>query len=414
MQPPDLFEGSNSHILSVTQLSQYLRALMESDEILRDVWVQGEISNLSMPTSGHVYFTLKDQDAALRCVIWKNAAAGMRRHLLEGTAVETHGYVSVYERSGQYQLYIDIIRPAGEGALYQEFMRLKALLESEGLFDVERKRSIPAFPKLIGIVTSPTGAALQDMLNILRARFPLVEVVVAPAAVQGMEAPGQIVRAIQYLNRKVKPDVILAGRGGGSLEDLWAFNDELVVRAIAASPTPIITGIGHETDFTLADFAADVRAPTPTAAAVAAVPDIQEFKAEIENRMVILASSVYNQLEQRRSNLTLINHHLQQLSPRLKLRQEMQRVDEINFSMGRSLTHYFQVQKLHLDHFSNRLHALDPDQVLKRGYAIVSDEKGTTIHSIHMVRPAQTVKVRLQDGRFDTQVKDKEQTGKIK
>ena len=414
MQQPNLFEANASRILSVTQLSQYLRALMESDEILRDVWVQGEISNLSMPTSGHVYFTLKDQDSALRCVIWKNAATGLRRHLLEGTAVETHGYVSVYERSGQYQLYIDLIQPAGEGALYQEFMRLKAVLEDEGLFSEERKRPIPVFPRLIGIVTSPTGAALQDMLNILRARFPLVEVVIAPTAVQGIEAPAQIVRAINHLNQKVKPDIILAARGGGSLEDLWAFNNELVVRAIAASLAPVITGIGHETDFTLADFAADLRAPTPTAAAVAAVPDIQELKIDVQNNMATLTGLLQGQLDQRRVNLGTLDQHLQRLSPRIKLLQEMQRMDEINLQVQRSLHHIFQVEKMKLSHLTNRLLTLDPRQVLKRGYAIVSDDQGATIHTIFQVKPAQQVRVRLQDGRFSAQVEKTEPEGKIK
>lgn len=410
----DLFEASVSRILSVTQLNQYLRALMESDEILKDVWVQGEISNLSLPASGHAYLTLKDQDSALRCVIWKNAASGMRRFLLEGAAIEAHGYVSVYERGGQYQLYIDLIQPAGEGALYQEFVRLKTMLENEGLFSQERKRPIPYFPKLIGIVTSPSGAALQDILNILRTRFPLVEAVIAPTAVQGMEAPGQIVQAIRSLNQKVKPDVILVARGGGSLEDLWAFNDEMVVRAIVASQAPVITGIGHETDFTLADFAADLRAPTPTAAAMAAVPDIQELKMELPNKSEYLHTLLRDRLEERRMNLGILARRLQQLSPQAKLRQEMQRMDEINIQICRSINHIIQVEKMKLAHLNNHLYTLDPHQVLKRGYAIISDELGATIHTIRKVRPTQQVRVQLQDGRFHAEVEKTEPEGKIK
>ena len=219
---PGLFNRS----LSVSDLTRYLRELLESDEILRDIWVVGEISNLSRPSSGHVYLTLKDAGAALRCVIWRSTMLRLPVNLSNGQAVEAHGQIGVYERDGAYQLYIDVVRPAGEGKLYQEFLRLKARLESEGLFDEERKRALPERPHRIGIVTSPTGAALQDMLNTLQRRYPLAEVVLAPAAVQGDNAPGEIVRGIGALNRLGDVDVILVARGGGSLEDLWAFNDE--------------------------------------------------------------------------------------------------------------------------------------------------------------------------------------------
>src|SRR5512134_1641005 len=251
---------------TVSKLTFYIRKLLEENEVLQDVWVQGEISNLSRPASGHVYFTLKDSSAALKCVMWKTSALRLRMGLQDGMEVEVHGRIGVYEVSGQYQLYADQIRPVGEGALYQEFMRLKSMLEAEGLFASERKRPIPMFPHRIGIVTSATGAALRDMLNTLRRRLPLVEVILAPSPVQGVEAPPALVKALQSLVLQ-SPDVILLARGGGSIEDLWAFNDERVVRAVANSRVPVICGVGHETDFTLSDFAADLRAPTPTAAA---------------------------------------------------------------------------------------------------------------------------------------------------
>jgi exodeoxyribonuclease VII large subunit len=258
---------------TVTEFTRRVRRLLEGDAALQDVWVQGEISNFSRPASGHLYFTLKDAGASLRCVMWKGDAIRVRgMPLQDGLSIEAHGKIGVYEPSGQYQLIVDILRPAGEGALYAEFLRLKMLLEAEGLFAPERKRPLPNFPRTIGIVTSSTGAALRDMLNVLRRRLPLAEVVLAASPVQGTEAPPALVLALQKLNTLVKPDVILLARGGGSIEDLWAFNDERVVRAVVASNAPVITGVGHETDFTLVDFASDLRAPTPTAAAELATP----------------------------------------------------------------------------------------------------------------------------------------------
>ncbi|MEJ2759898.1 MAG: exodeoxyribonuclease VII large subunit, partial [Anaerolineales bacterium] len=245
---------------------------------MQDIWIRGEISNLSLPKSGHMYFTLKDAQASIRCVMWRSQVSRLLNLPQEGEAVEVHGSVSVYEAGGQYQLYADQIRPAGEGQLYQEFLKLKNKLEAEGLFDPDRKRPIPAAPKVVGVVTSPTGAAIRDMLNTLRRRYPLTAVVLAPASVQGESAPAEVAAAILRLNEYAHPDVILVGRGGGSIEDLWAFNSELVARAIAASPAPVISGVGHETDFTIADFVADLRAPTPTAAAELASPDQMEVR----------------------------------------------------------------------------------------------------------------------------------------
>ncbi|HCK64649.1 MAG TPA: exodeoxyribonuclease VII large subunit, partial [Anaerolineae bacterium] len=259
---PNLFSST----LTVSQLTFHIRKLLEGDPELQDVWVSGEISNLSKPNSGHIYFTLKDKNASLRCVMWKTDAARLRVNVQDGMALEAHGKIAVYEPSGQYQLVTNQIQAKGEGALYQEFLRLKAMLEAEGLFNPENKKEIPQLPKTIGIVTSQTGAALRDMLNTIRRRLPIANVILAPTLVQGVDAPPAIVKAIESLNKK-SPDVIIIARGGGSIEDLWAFNDEQVVRAVANSKTPIISGVGHETDFTLADFAADLRAPTPTAAA---------------------------------------------------------------------------------------------------------------------------------------------------
>jgi len=291
---PSLFPAPIPQIFTVSKLTFHIRKLLEEDEILQDVWVQGEISNLSRPASGHIYFTLKDANASLKCVMWKTSAARLNLPLRDGMAVEVHGKIGVYEPQGQYQLYADQIRAVGEGALYQEFMRLKAMLEAEGLFDADRKKNIPELPRKIGIVTSATGAALRDMLNTLRRRLPLVEVLLAPSPVQGTEAPPALVKAINMLDDQ-QLDVIIIARGGGSIEDLWAFNDERVVRTVADAMTPIICGVGHETDFTLCDFAADLRAPTPTAAAELATQiTILDLQAEVQTYKARLASSTFN------------------------------------------------------------------------------------------------------------------------
>ena len=301
---------------TVTTLTSHLRQLLESDASLQAVWVQGELSNLARPASGHIYFTLKDSGASLRCVMWRREAARLGLALQDGMAVDVHGSISLYEAGGQYQLYADALHPLGEGALFQEFLRLKAALEAEGLFDAERKRTIPEFPRRIGIVTSPTGAALRDMLNTLRRRLPLAEVILAATPVQGDEAPGGIVSAIRALNRFGRPDVILLARGGGSIEDLWAFNDERVVRAIVESAAPLITGVGHETDFTLADFAADLRAPTPTAAAELATPlavlDLKASLAEIDS---VLVGGMATRLQQQRESAAWLESRLRLFSP---------------------------------------------------------------------------------------------------
>jgi exodeoxyribonuclease VII large subunit len=396
--------GLPASIYTVSDLTAYIRALMESNENLMDIWVAGEISNLSQPKSGHIYFTLKDVNASLRCVIWRDQAWRLKGAIRDGMSVEAHGYISVYEQGGQYQLYVDGLRAAGEGQLYQEFLRLKAELEAEGLFDEERKRPIPRYPRRIGIVTSPTGAALQDMLNTLRGRYPLAEVMIAPAAVQGDDAPAQIVHAIEALNRIVKPDVILVARGGGSLEDLWAFNDERVVRAVAASQAPIISGVGHETDFTLADFAADLRAPTPTGAAVLAVPNVSDLAAELNGWALRLQQGALETLNRSAVALNEKVHRLERQSPLWQVRQGRQYLDGLGQRLQLHMRHDLRNRRAALNHFGERLTGLDPAHILKRGYALVKDSGGSLITSAKQVKLGQEIAVQLYDGMLDAQV----------
>ncbi len=398
-------------IYSVSDLNAYIRALLESNENLMDIWIEGEVSNLSKPRSGHIYFTLKDMDASVRCVIWRvhaNRLAGVFR---DGMRVEAHGNVSVYEGGGQYQLYVDGIRAAGQGRLYQEFLLLKDQLTAEGVFEESRKRPIPPQPKLIGIVTSPTGAALQDMLNTLMSRFPITEVVLSPASVQGEAAPAQIVKALERLNEFVHPDVILIGRGGGSLEDLWAFNDEQVVRAVAASEAPVISGVGHETDFTLTDFAADLRAPTPTGAAVMAVPDINDIKIGLNGWNLLLEQTIGDVLGLQKSRLTEKKNRLDLLSPGWQVKQRMQRLDNLSLRMDHLVNRFFLQKKQRLELAEEKIISSDPRHILGRGYVLVEDENGSVITMIKQVQLGQDISVHVSDGIISadvTSVEEKE------
>jgi len=399
----DQFELFPPTALTVSDLTRYLRQVFESDEVLRDVWVRGEISNLSRPSSGHIYFTLKDSGAALRGVIWKGNALRLRMSLREGMSVEVHGAITIYEPRGEYQIIVDALRLAGEGALYQEFLRLKARLEAEGLFDPERKRPLPSVPHRIGIVTSPSGAALQDMLNTLRGRYPLAEVILAPATVQGDEAPGEIVAALKTLER-LTPDVIVVARGGGSLEDLWAFNDERVVRAIAASRVPVVTGVGHETDFTLADFAADVRAPTPTGAAVIATPDVADIRVQLGVLNGRLADALDNIVDEQRAMLETTRYRLQRASPLWQVQTDRQRLDDLSERARRALLTTLTLDTAHFHALNGRLRSLNPLAVLGRGYAVVSDAAGKIVRSVSQVQAGEGIGVRLADGSLDATV----------
>ena len=403
MTQPSLFAAVQ---WTVTRLTAHIRKTIEDDSALQDVWVRGEISNVSRPASGHIYFTLKDAGASLRAVMWKLDAAKMKLPLRDGMEVEAHGRIGVYEVGGQYQLYADILRPVGEGALYAEFLRLKSLLEAEGLFDPDRKRPIPEFPRRIGIVTSATGAALRDMLNTLRRRLPLADVILAPSPVQGVDAPPALVSALERLNRLApRPDVILVARGGGSIEDLWAFNDERVVRAVAASQSPVISGVGHETDFTLTDFAADLRAPTPTAAAELATSitlfDLASAMSDLGQRMDI---ALANLIQQGRIELSNIESRLRFHSPARQLQSERQRMDELSRRATSAQSHRLALEASGLDGLGKRLEALSPFQVLARGYAVVTKTDGSLIRNVSQAKAGESVQVRVSDGQFGAQI----------
>lgn len=389
-----------SRYWSIAEVNNYLKGILEADANLQDLWVTGEISNLSRPASGHLYFTLKDQTSSLRCVMWKNRALQIKTALQDGLAVEAHGVLGVYEQRGQYQLYVDFIRPKGEGALFQEFQRLKTQLEMEGLFDPARKRAIPPWPARIGIVTSPSGAAFQDMKDTLNRRYPLVKILLSPSSVQGDSAPGEICAALERLYH-LEPDLILIGRGGGSIEDLWAFNDEKVARTLANSPVPVISGVGHETDFTITDFVADLRAPTPTAAAELAVPDQSELRLGLGESRARLARSVHNKLSDQRWKMENFLTQITRLSPLSQISNGRQRLDELNGRMDRGMGTIIKTSRDLCLAYQARLSALNPEAILKRGYAIVTAEDGSTVYQVSQTSTGEKLQVRVSDGEFE-------------
>jgi len=387
--------------VTVSELTRYIREMFEVDYRLQDIWVQGEISNLSRPSSGHVYFTLKDSGAAIKCAMWRNSVTPNVQRLREGNAILAHGKISVYEVQGAYQLYVDAIQTAGVGDLYQQFERLKAQLQAEGLFESNRKRALPVAVHAIGIVTSPTGAALQDMLNIIHRRWPLLRVVLSPAPVQGDDAPPRIIAALERLYRRNDLDAIIIARGGGSIEDLWCFNDESVARTIARSPVPTISGVGHEVDFTIADFVADVRAPTPSAAAELITPDQEEIRSTLGDYAATLDAIMSDQIRQSRLRLQLDERALAHLSPRVKLANARQRLDETGSRLQDAVSHNLVLRRERVRSLGAQLNAYNPLNVLARGYAVVRKEaSGEVVRSVTQVTADERLTVRVSDGEF--------------
>lgn len=384
---------------SVSEITARVRASLEREPLLQNFWVEGEISNFTRASSGHVYFTLKDAGAQLGAVIWRNQAQAMRYTPKNGDKVLAHGKIGVYEPTGRYQMYVDALQPAGRGDLHAEFERLKVQLEAEGLFDAARKRPLPPYPQRIGVVTSPTAAAFRDVLNVLRRRYPLAEVLLSPTLVQGDQAPPRIVAALAALNTRDDVDVILVVRGGGSLEDLWAFNDERVARAIAASRRPVVSGVGHEVDFTLADFAADLRAPTPSAAAELATPDGAELQGLLAQRITRLSRVLNTQCSIRQERLSRLSRALERLSPLSRLAGDRQRVDDLVARANVALAHRLETRRQWVEGLRARLEALNPDAVLSRGYAIVRErESGRVLTTAAQITPGLALTLHLQDG----------------
>ncbi|HRV92425.1 MAG TPA: exodeoxyribonuclease VII large subunit [Anaerolineae bacterium] len=399
MYQPTLFDFSPK-VYSISEINAYLRQKFEADRQLQNVWLEGEISNWKPAASGHIYFTLKDTKATIRCVIWRTTASQLiYRPQREGEAILAHGKISIYEAGGNYQFYVDDLEPAGQGALHAEFERIKAHLSAEGLFDADLKQPLPAFPKRIGVVTSPDAAALRDILNVLRRRYPLAQVVLSPTAVQGEAAPRQIMAALELLAQQ-PIDVIILARGGGSLEDLWAFNNEALARTIVACPIPVITGVGHETDFTIADFVADVRAPTPSAAAEIASPNRFDLEQNLAGAEIALTDAARHIIHQARTDLNRQTWALERLSPQNQVNTFRQQIDSLTHRAGRALQHRLDLQRQQIAGLASRLETLNPQATLSRGYAIVQKDN-TVVSQTQQVDQNDRIVVKVSDGEFE-------------
>ncbi|HEY7000436.1 MAG TPA: exodeoxyribonuclease VII large subunit [Candidatus Udaeobacter sp.] len=428
MQPPTDFFPQIAKVFTVGELTRQIRGTLETK--FRAVWVQGEISNYKLHPSGHQYFTLKDQRAQIACVIWRDTIAPPRQPLVDGTQVQVYAIVTVFEARGQYQLNVQILQLRGVGLLQAKFEALKRKLEAEGLFAPERKRPLPEFPRRIGIVTSPSGAAIRDMLNVLRRRGPWLQVLVDPVRVQGTGAAQEIAVAIRELaspNEAFAPlDLIVITRGGGSIEDLWEFNEEIVARAIFNSTVPIVSAVGHEIDFTICDFVADLRAPTPSAAAELIVPDVADLQRRLEGCMRALSRQLLNRVhdaQQRldhaceilqrclahkidgyKRSLLHIGRALQARRPARELMLRRNRLADLHRRIVASPSRVLESANQRFRHIEGILRVLGPDATLRRGYSITTNERGKIIRTITAIRPKMKIRTRVSDGEFSSEI----------
>ena len=390
-------------ILTIGELTSYIRVLFEEDFRLQDLWLTGEVSNLSRSAAGHLFFTLKDDQSQIRCVMWRSQVTRLDRLPAHGEALVAHGRIGVYEVSGAYQLYVDELQFAGVGALHAQFEALRDRLRAEGLFD--RSRPLPRVPRHIGVVTSPQAAAWRDVLTTLGRRWPGLQVTLAPTLVQGVDAPGGICAALAALNQVADLEAILVVRGGGSLEDLWAFNDESVARAIWECRVPVVSGVGHETDFTITDFVADVRAPTPTAAAELATPDRREWAQRALDLTDRLGAAIEATLDEKGTDLARVTARLERLSPQRQIDERRRRLADLDRRARQALTHRLALARAETAGQAARLATLDPRATLRRGYAIVVDaDTGEVVRTVREARAGRGLRVHVADGSFETTV----------
>ncbi len=399
----DRFPGA----LSVTQLNEFIKNLIDNTAQLNHVYVKGEISNFKNHYgTGHFYFTLKDDGGLIRAVMFRSSASKLKFMPENGMRVVVHGRVSAFVRDGQYQLYADSMEPDGVGALYIAYEQLKKRLESEGLFDPARKKPLPKIPTRVGIITSATGAAVRDMIHVAGRRFPFAKLILYPSLVQGPGAAAQLIEGVQYFNRTASVDVIILGRGGGSIEDLWAFNDEALARTVAASRIPVISAVGHETDFTICDFVADRRAPTPSAAAEIALPETAELKRKINNIISREYAVLTQIIARRREHLTRLAQSRGLSSPMNVIDDKRMNVAALTERLALSQNNTLAIRQAQLKAIAGKMEALNPLAVLSRGYSAVYGEDGTIIKHTEQLNPGASVTFRLSDGEADAQIRE--------
>ena len=387
-------------VYSVSAVNRYVKQLLQQDMILSGLWVSGEISNFKRHSSGHLYFTIKDQDGSIAAVMFGGDVRTLNFRPQDGQQVQVQGYVSLYEKTGQYQLYVRRMEQQGSGQLYQAFEALKQKLQAQGLFEAGRKKPIPKYPRKIGIVTSPTGAAIRDMVQIARRRHPGIQLVLYPALVQGIEAASSIGAGIRALDLMPEVDTIIVGRGGGSIEDLWPFNEEMVALAIAQAQTPIVSAVGHETDFTIADFVSDLRAPTPSAAAELTVPDVRSVLVQMDELDRRRSRAWQRKQLQYRQQLTLLWQKVQIGDPGRRLDEFRQQLDMQEQRQRHLWKQCLQERQYRWVRLSNSLELLSPQHQLDRGYAMVMDQEGNVVSATDQVQKGQALSIQLKDGRI--------------
>ena len=385
-------------ILSVTQINEYIRALISQDEVLSMIMVRGEISNLTIHRSGHIYFTLKDETSVLKSVMFRSSAQRVKFALKEGMSVIAYGRISLYTPSGQYQLYAEDIQPDGIGALYVAYEQIKEKLAKEGLFDISRKKPIPKIPMTVGIITSPTGAAIHDMINVMGRRFPLAKLLLYPALVQGDTAYKTLIAGVEYFNKTKAADVIIIGRGGGSMEDLWAFNNVELAYAIAKSEIPVISAVGHESDFTICDFVADLRAPTPSAAAELAVPNALTVRNDINKTIADVEKKLILQIQQYRKQIEILSSSRVLSSKEALLDEYKMKINILSDKLDANVNSVLKDKNHNLSLLCAKLQAISPLNTLGRGYAIVQDENGNVRASAADLKQGDMINVSFVDG----------------
>ena len=399
-------------ILSITQINEYIRSKMDTDALLNSIAVRGEISNYKVYPSGHHYFTLKDEGAALKCVMFKGNALRLRFRPDNGMKVIAMGKISVYPRDGAYQLYCSAMAMDGIGDLYAAFEQLKKKLEAQGLFDPAHKKPLPKYPGTIGIITSSAGAAIHDMLRILNKRYPLTRVRLLPVRVQGAEAPAEIAGAIRYANLHHLADLLIVGRGGGSIEDLWAFNDEQVAYAIYESDIPVISAVGHEPDVTISDFVADLRAATPSNAAELAVPDQDALRQTLDSMSSAMATALSRQLTAARRHYQLLAAHPALQSPVNYLEQRRKSLEILKNKLVSAQNQGISLRKQRYIAVTAKLDAMSPLKVLTRGYAMAQTEDGTVLRSVTQAHPGDQIQISVSDGKLSAAVTDVKENGR--